>query len=222
MRMFLEKKGDREAARFLRGAAKRARNPRQALVDVGEEFVTDHQKRLRAGIDVDGRPFKRSRAAAGRGGQTLWNRGELASSVDYRATSTHLDGYSTDPRARTHNEGLLITPKKGKFLTIPLRATMEESRQKFLGLTVRSNRTGSGLRHYKGVFFRRSRGRLFAMQRVGGGKTGRLRALFLLVRSQQMVQRKWFGATERLRKYALERTARHIAVEDGGSRKVTP
>ncbi|MGZ5445271.1 MAG: phage virion morphogenesis protein [Thermoanaerobaculia bacterium] len=209
--MFFETTGDRDAAKFLRGAAGRARNPRAALLDVGEEMILDHQQRLRRGVDVDGRAFKRSRAAAQRGGQTLLDKGELANSVDYRATSSYLDAYSTDPRARTHNEGLLLRPKKGQFLTIPLRATMEESRQRFLGLVVRGNRTGARIRDYKDVFFRRSRGRLFAMQEIG--KSGRIRALFLLVRSLQMTKRKWFGATERLRTYALERTARRIAVE---------
>lgn len=211
MRLFLEKHGDRAAAQFLRGATARARNPRAALIDVGEEVIRDHQRRLRNGVDVDANRFKTSRGASMRGGQTLFDRGELASSVDYRASSTELEMYSTDPRARVHNEGLTIRPKKGKFLTIPLRATVVEARQRFLGLGVRANRTGAGLRHYKGVFFRRSRGRLFAMQRVAD--SDRIRALFVLVRAQQMVKRKWFGATKKVLAYALQQTARRIAVE---------
>jgi hypothetical protein len=187
--------GSREVKHFLGQAAARARDPRPALKSAGEGMIVQTQRRMRAGLDVHGKPFARSRGAELRGGQTLWSRGELASSVQYALTLRvgHLlssfDLFSTDKRARVHQEGLKIVPKSAKFLTIPLRGRGGMFGQRDVSPT--SNRTGSKARHFKNTFFLRRGANLLLMQHTGKEGKGSLRALFLLVRSVQMKKREW-------------------------------
>lgn len=178
--------GVAEVKRFLGLAAQNARDPRPALKDAGEDMLGRHQLRLRRGVDVHGKPFKRSAGADRRSGQTLWATGKLASSVHYSVSKTAFDLFSSDPRARVHHEGLPVRPKNGKrFLTIPLDGATQGAV---------ANRNGARARQFKNTFFLRFGAHLFLMQRVGKGKDkGSLRALFLLVRSVQMPRREWLG-----------------------------
>jgi hypothetical protein len=180
--------GFRETRRFLAGTSARIRNPESALRDAGEDQIFRNTHRMRAGRDIDGRPFKASRRVERSGGQTLFDRGALAASQNVDASNTKLDYYSTDKRARAHWDGALIVPKKASFLTIPLRA-----RGGMFGgedLSVRQNRAGDRARHYKNTFFKWRGGRLFLFQKIGEKK---VRALFMLVRSIKLPQRKWMG-----------------------------
>jgi phage gpG-like protein len=218
--------GVAEAKRFLGGAVERARNPRLPLKFIGEEMLFRTQKRMRAGVDINGRPFKKSARAEQAGGQTLFDRGALAGSANYQVTDTALDVFSTDKRARVHEDGLTILPKHGKFLTIPIRATGGLFGMAG-GSAANANRAGYQARDYpKGsTFFLRRGSALFLMQRVGkvtsdeGGvryrgmkrssSQGALRALFILVKKVEMVQREWLGfgaddatmATEEIGRY---------------------
>lgn len=203
----ITRKGESDARGMYAGAAKRARNLAPALRNLGEEFVTSNAQRIAAGLDVDGRPFAKSRRAEKFGGQTMFNTGALASSVNYEARSRALEMFSTDPRAAVHYDGKLIKPRRAKFLTIPLRAPGGM----FAGvaLTTKGNRAGDRARHYKDTFFLRRGARLFLMQKVGGGK--QLRALFMLVKSIQMKKRKWFGFGSRELARAQEAIPGYIA-----------
>lgn len=172
---------------FVAGAAQRMANPGPALRFIGEQQLTRNTRRLAAGVDVDGRTFKRSR----RGGKTLWQTGALAASMNYQVGAKHLDYFSTDKRARVHYEGLEIRPKAGKkFLTIPLRA--EGGMFAGAGVSANANRLGDRAGHYarKSTFFAWRNSKLFLFQKTGKGT---IRALFLLVRKVQMVRRKWMG-----------------------------
>lgn len=162
---------------------------------IGEEMLARTQQRLRRGIDVHGRPFKPSHRVKKEGGQTLWDDGGLAASVNYSLTSDGLDLYSSDKRARVHFLGLVIRPKNGKYLTIPLRAPGGAYARKDRFVSGNANRTGARASHYskKSTFFKTFGDRLYLMQKTGDGK---LRALFLLVRSVKMPKREWLGYSQ--------------------------
>ncbi len=202
--------GGGDAGKFLGGVAARMRDPRRGLKFIGEEMLLRTHKRMRAGIDVDGRAFARSRRAEQSGGQTLFDRGALAASVNYEANATTLDLFSSDKRARVHQEGLEIRPKKAKFLTIPLRARGGL----FSGpaLDTQANRTGARASHFKNTFFLR-RGRFLLLMQKTGDKT--LRALFLLVRSIREKKREWLGYSPADQEMAGEVLGRHIEGDKG-------
>lgn len=194
--------GLRATRGFLGATAKRARDLAPALRSIGEEMLARTQSRLSSGVDVHGRPFKRSR----RGGQTLWDSGALAASVNYELLGgTRLDLFSTALYARVHNEGLTIVPRQKKWLTIPLRAAGNRGT-----LNLRANRGGARARHYTKTFFLRRGGRLFLMQR---DRPGALRALFLLVKKVQMPRREWLGYGAGDERMVAETIERHVAGE---------
>jgi hypothetical protein len=175
-----------------RRSARKMRSAKSALAFLGEEEILRNSRRLRSGVDVDGVPFKPSRRAGESGGQTLSQTGALGASMNYAAADKQLDLYSTDKRARVHYEGLEVRPKKGMFLTIPLRAGAGMFGGAMFGLDVKANRLGDRAGHYSksSTFFAWRGGKLFLFQKTSS-KT--IRALFLLVRSVQMPARRWFG-----------------------------
>lgn len=195
------------AREFLAGASRRMRNPEAALRLIGEAMLVSTQRRMRAGLDVDGKPFVRSRRAESGGGQTLWDRGALVSSVNYSVRPDGLVLFSSDKRAAVHYDGRTITPKRASFLTIPLRARggMYAGR-----VVATGNRRGDRARHYQNTFFLRRGGRLFLMQRLPGEGRGRIRALFLLLRSVRLPRRKWLGFTRGDLEMVSQRLGRSI------------
>jgi phage gpG-like protein len=202
--------GKREVRDFLGGAIARMRNTLPARKFVGEEMLLRTQRRLSGGVDVNGRPFKPSRRAEMFGGQTLFDRGTLAASANYDTPGTDLELFSSDKRARVHQEGLEIRPKKGTFLTIPLRARGGIFEGAISGVSVKANRTGARAGHYGDTFIKRFGDRAYIMQRVGGKK---LRALFLLLRSVKMPKREWLGFSPDDMEMAADKIGGHITGE---------
>lgn len=215
MAILFQTQGTDGVKRFLGQAAARARDPRPAFKDAGEEMLVRTQRRMRAGVDVHGRHFKPSKRAAMDNGQTLWSRGGLGASAQYSVTREAFDLFSTDKRARVHYEGLTIVPRNGKFLTIPMRGRGGLFNNAGQSGVANDNRTGTRARHFKNTFFLRRGNSLFLMQRVakdisattdGGGikrysvkrttKTAlptALRILFKLVTHVDMPKREWLG-----------------------------
>lgn len=211
MGVLFQYEGFKEARQFLAGAAGRMRDTRTARKFIGEEQLARNQRRIRAGIDVDGKRFTPSRRVQMSGGQTLVDRGRLAASLNYDTPGENLDLYSSDKRARVHWEGREIKPTGGrKFLTIPLRA--RGGMHSGDGIDIRANRTGARASHFskKTTFFRWVRGRLFLFQRT---EARGIRALFLLVRSVKMPERKWFGFSSEDLEMASQVLGRHVEGE---------
>jgi hypothetical protein len=193
MALLWQMSGVEDARGFIAGAASRMRDTRASRKFIGEEMLFRTQRRMRAGIDIDGKPFVPSRRASKFGGQTLWDRGRLAASVNYDTPGNDLELFSTDKRARVHWEGLEIFPKAGhKFLAIPLRAPGGLFAGAFGGVDVKANRTGRATGHYyrDSTFIKRIGRLTYIFQKVD---KKRIRALFLLVRSVKEKQRKFFG-----------------------------
>lgn len=157
----------------------------------GEEMIVRTQDRMAKGLDIHGRPFKKSRRSSVLGRPTLGGSDRsMANSAHYAVAGNGLDWYSTHIGAAVHQEGKTIKPKNRKWLTIPLRAI--GGNNETAGLSMKANRSGKRALDFKGTFFLRSRGRLFLMQKLDGKK---LRALFLLVKSMTMKKNEWFGFT---------------------------
>ena len=64
MAILFRMSGGRELGTFLGGVAARMRSPGAAFKFIGEEMLVRTHKRMRAGVDVHGQPFKQSRRAA--------------------------------------------------------------------------------------------------------------------------------------------------------------
>jgi len=195
--------GARDTLAAIKGMTERAANPTRAFKFIGEAELTRNAHNIAAGRDTDGKPFKQSRRAAAGGGQTMLNRGEMASSINYVASADSLDFDSSSRAAAVHYDGLEI---KGRpWLTIPLRAKGGV----FAGVTldISKNRTGARARHFKNTFFARRGGKLFLFQKVGAHQ---VRALFILVRSVKMPVRKWMGVDLNR---AAEVLGRHVVGE---------
>lgn len=160
--------------------------------DAGEELKLRHKRRLAAGIGVNGQKLS-SKFSTRFGTEPLGGaERSFGTSLGYEATRKGLVFFSTWKGAAVAQKGMTIFPKHAKFLTIPLRAKggiFETG-----GLGTKKNREGYRAREFKDTFFLRSRGRLFLMQKLGKG--GKLRALFLLVRSMKYPKNVWFGANE--------------------------
>lgn len=193
----------------------RAKDTRAASAAIGEEMIVRTQRRMGAGRDIHGLPFKKSRRAEMRGGVTMGgNDHSLANSVHYQVTADGgFDWYSTHVGARVHQEGGTIVPRTKQWLTIPLRAAEDASRG---FLAIAANRRGDRARHFKNTFFLRRNGKLFLMQRDKGD---RLRALFLLVKKVQLAKREWFGFTRGDERMVVETYAKHIDTFSEGGRE---
>ena len=142
------------------------------------------------------------------GGQALRDRGILMGSfVWHMEGSKKLVVGTAHPGAKTLNEGappILITPKHGEWLTIPIADNLTTTeRQTFR------------LRSYSGVFFRKSKkhpDRLVAYQSLGKGK---VRALAVLVKGiggegQPQIKKRTFLSWRLYRASALAAAERYI------------
>lgn len=206
--------GVKETRRFLGTAVSRMRDPRVALKLSGEELLVRNAQRLRRGVDVEGRPIKKSGRVNRQGGQTLVDRGAYAASWNYQVPDGKtLDYFSSDKRARVLRGDIPeIKPKNGKFLTIPLRARGGLFEGAFGGVDVKGNRTGARAGHYdaKSTFVKRFGSRLYVMQRTEGG---RLRAIFLLLKSVKTVKRDVPGIGSSDMTMVVENIGSHVAQE---------
>jgi len=248
MALLFRSSGVEEVKEYVAGAAKRLRGQSgrwvsrgAVLKNLGEEMLLRNQRRMRAGVDIDGKPFKTSGRSAQSGGQTLFNTGALAASINYDTPGSSLELFSSDKRARVHWEGLEITPKAGhKFLTIPLRGRGGLFDSIAGGAAPLANRTGALAGHYSksSTFFLRRGSTLLLMQRVAkvtgdggvsyrGHKRGKgstpagskytLRALFLLVTKVKIPQRKFFGFGNADVDMVADRLGGWVAGEGGGT-----
>ena len=89
----------------------------QALMEsVGDALVSGTLKRFDEKNDPKGKPWKPSRRAIEKGGETLTNKGRLRDSIDYAATPDKVMVGSNLTYARIHQKGGTIKPKNGKSL----------------------------------------------------------------------------------------------------------
>lgn len=197
------------AREFLGASADRAGDLGRPLRWIGEEMLARTQLRMRAGTDIHGRPFTPSKRVSRDGGQTLWNRGALAASANYSVSGDTLELFSSDVRARIHNEGGTILPKKAKWLTIPLRAVGGYG--KTTDVAASPNRSGRRARDYKNTFFRRRGNKLFLCQTT---ESGAVRVLFLLVRSVRIPKREWLGFGADDEAMAIQKIGEYVAPEE--------
>jgi hypothetical protein len=214
MAILLQASGIAETRGFIASAAARMRNTRPVRKFIGEEMLFRTQRRLRSGVDINGNAFTPSRRVEKFGGQTLWDRGQLAASVNYDTPGEDLELFSSDKRARVHQEGLEIRPKGGKqFLTIPLRARGGLFEGAIGGVDVKANRTGARGGHYGvgSTFIKRFGDRAYIFQKVDGK---RIRALFLLLRSVKMKKREWLGFGPSDLDMAVSKLGAHVAGEN--------
>lgn len=179
----------RDAIRRLGIRAHDTLRPRR---NIGEEMLRRTAERMRQGISPDGQPWKRSRRAEREGGQTLVHTGTLASRNAYDTPGADLQLYSWDKRSRVHQLGLTIEPKNGEYLTIPLRSADGVAEKPARPVSAKKGRDGRLAKHYasSSTFIARRNGKLFIFQHVGEHA---IRALFLLVRSVQMIARPYLG-----------------------------
>lgn len=84
--------------------------------EIGAELVASTKKRFRAGKGPDGKEWPKSKRVEEKGGQTLVDTGRLRSSVTYRAFPDRVEVGTNDKRARIHQLGGVIKPKRKKLL----------------------------------------------------------------------------------------------------------
>lgn len=180
-----------EVMAMLGAMGKRAHDLRAVGVNVGEELKLRHKRRLAKGVGVHGQALT-SQMSKRFGSEPLGGaERSFGTSLGYATNANGITFFSTFKGARVAQEGLTIKPKNSKFLTIPLR-----SRGGVFDLgdsKVSKNRTGKRARDYKDSFFRWVRGRLFLFQKLG---SGRIRALFILLRSVKYPKNEWFGLND--------------------------
>lgn len=146
MAVTLELKGDwQKAGRALRRLGQV--NWRALHEEIGELLVSSTRDRFRRGIGPDGKPWKPSVRARKEGGQTLRDTGLLANSIHYAADSRRVEVGTNDKRARVHQEGMTIRPKRAKWLRFRLADQWVTRRQvtvparPFLGISSQDEQT---------------------------------------------------------------------------------
>lgn len=187
---------------------------------VGAEMVVRTKERLGKGVDVHGMPL-RSQRSKQLGLRPLGGAdGSFARSVQWAIANDGVDLYSTFVGAGVAFRGDTITPKKAKYLTIPLRARGGDNARADRALTIAKNRTGRRAAHYsrKSTFIRRTAGgKLIIFQKE---PSGAIRALFLLVKKVRYPKNEWLGYSADDQKMAIEQFGKFIGepFTDGGAR----
>jgi phage gpG-like protein len=97
---------------------------RDLLSSLAERQIRNIDKGLRAGTVLSGARMEPSLRAMRDGGQTLIDKGHMAGAMKVLSLSSKavVIGFGSDienKKARTHQEGRTIKPKKGKYLTFP-------------------------------------------------------------------------------------------------------
>ena len=87
---------------------------------LGEEVLAQVARRFRTGTDPEGKPWPRSYRARLGGGQTLRDTSRLQRSFTYRADPRGVAVGTNDIRARVHQFGGTIRPKRSAYLTFRL------------------------------------------------------------------------------------------------------
>lgn len=99
---------------------RRVRDLSPAMKAGGLLALGDLRERFRRGVDPDGRPWKPLAFARAMGGSVpLRNTGALLASYAAESGPDWFRVGTNHPHARTHHEGATITPRAGRFLTIP-------------------------------------------------------------------------------------------------------
>lgn len=95
-------------------------DPAPAYDEMGQYIVSEITQEFRDGKGPDGEPWEASRRAADGGGKTLVDRGHLRDSYTSQVTADGLAVGSNDKRARLHQFGGVVRPKRALYLSIPL------------------------------------------------------------------------------------------------------
>ncbi len=143
--------GDKRVGRAFENISKTARGTRPLLLAIGSLAKGVSQSSFRSESDpVTGRPWVKSKfkSPIKRTNRTLFETGRLLSAVTGAPMSTTRDSVTLKvlhPGARTHQFGATITPKRGKFLTIPLtrKAANAGSPRKFSDGFFKKSRAGN-------------------------------------------------------------------------------
>jgi hypothetical protein len=178
--------------------------------DIAKRLVISNRRRLGRGVDVNGRALN-SQLARRLGLMPLGGEhGTFAQSIQARAiTGSGSDGvdlYSTFIGAKVAYYGKTITPKRSRYLTIPLEARGGEfsssasGRFMSAGLSIGDSYTGHRARHYDNTFFMATDGKLFLVQndkrkKFSADGKRKLRFLFLLVKSVRYPKNEWIGVS---------------------------
>lgn len=193
---------------------------RRPAAFVGAEMVVRTKRRLGQGVDVHGMPLKSQRSRR-LGLKPLGGAdGDFGKSVHWAIASDGVDLYSTFVGAGVAQRGDTITPKRAKYLTIPLRARGGDNARADRALTLVRNRTGRRAAHYlrTTTFIRRTAGgKLIIFQKE---PSGAIRALFLLLKKVRYPKNEWLGYSADDQKMAVDQFAKFLgdAFTDGGSR----
>ncbi len=157
----------------------RVENPREALDDLGQQWVTRTHHRFDVGGDPDRWKRKRDGSAS-----HLRGRGDLEHSIHHRVSRKSVSIGTRHRSAAKLQEGGVIRPRRRRFLSIPLK----DQRQYQAGA---------------GAIFRRYPGRVFSyfpdpshgvvMRTYGGSR--KAEPIFALVRKVELPARPFLLAT---------------------------
>jgi phage gpG-like protein len=88
---------------------------------VCEQLVmSDTKARFGTGTDPDGKPWRPVKFRVRGAGKPLYDTGRLVASIRARVQGSTLTVGTNLAYAKVHQFGAVITPKKGRYLTIPL------------------------------------------------------------------------------------------------------
>lgn len=183
---------------------------RRPSVEIAKRLVLANRARLARGVDVNGRALH-SDIASRLGLVPLGGEfGVFGRSIraEPMPQGDGVDLYSTFIGAAVAYEGKVITPRRARYLTIPLEAKGGEFSESdsggFLsaGLGIKDNRTARRAADYEDTFTLRTDGSLFIVQndkrkRFSTEGSRKLRFLFLLVRSVRYPKNEWLGVSDR-------------------------
>lgn len=126
IRIKLNKSDQARADRALAELAAKARNPSGGLKNVGEALLQVTKNRFADQQDPHGRPWQALKPFTimlrGAAGPILNRRGGLLRSITYRVGGSTLRLGPNTIYAAAQQFGTVITPKKGRFLAIPVAA----------------------------------------------------------------------------------------------------
>lgn len=106
-----------KADQVLGRAVRQVANKQLLSITIGEQLVSSTVQRFEDETGPDGRSWKKSIRASSEGGQTLTDKGQLKSSINYEASPAAVAVGTTDKvKGAIHQFGGEIKPKFGKAL----------------------------------------------------------------------------------------------------------
>lgn len=84
--------------------------------EIGEQLITNTKERFRNQVDPDGKPWSKSFRAVQEKGKTLMDTRSLYNSFGFKARPDRVDVGTNLVYASTHQEGMVIKPRKAKYL----------------------------------------------------------------------------------------------------------